>query len=100
MEMGNWQGGSFGAMEESAATGVQRAKQRDSHTEDWCRPACSSLRGLSAHQPSGWGLGAEALASEVRPQGEHWGWLREHSLKGATAPQLTGRESRKKSGIA
>ena len=29
-----------------------------------------------------WGLGAEALASEVRPQGEDWGWLCEHSLKG------------------
>ena len=28
--------GSFGATKESAATGVQRAKQRDSHTEDWC----------------------------------------------------------------
>ena len=28
------------------------------------------------------GLGAEARASEVRPQGEDWGWLREHSLKG------------------
>ena len=28
--------GSFGAMEESAATGVQRAKRRDSHTEDGC----------------------------------------------------------------
>ena len=28
------EGGSFGAMEESAATGVRRAKQRDSRTED------------------------------------------------------------------
>ena len=32
------------------------------------------------------GLGAEARASEVRPQGEDWGGLREHSLKGASAP--------------
>ena len=47
-----------------------------------------------------WGLGAEARALEVRPQGEDWGWLREHSLKGASAPQLAGRESRKKSGTA
>ena len=47
-----------------------------------------------------WGLGAEAWASEVRSQGEDWGWLREHSLKGATAPQLAGRESGKKSGAA
>ena len=30
----------------------------------------------------GWGLGAEVPASEVRSQGENWGWWREHSLKG------------------
>ena len=46
-------GGSFGAMEESTATGVQRTKQRDSRTEDRCQPAPTSLRGLSAHPP-GW----------------------------------------------
>ena len=28
------------------------------------------------------GLGAEARALEVRSQGEDWGWLREHSLRG------------------
>ena len=52
-------GGSFGAMEESAATGVQRTKWRDSRTEDWCQPALTSLRGLSAHPPGragGWEL--------------------------------------------
>ena len=49
----------------------------------------------------GWrGLGAEDRASEVRFQGEDWGWLCEHSLKGASAPQLAGRESGKKSGPA
>ena len=48
----------------------------------------------------GWGLGAEAQASEVGSQGEDWGWQREHSLKGASAPRLAGRESRKKSGAA
>ena len=42
-------GGSFRETEESTATGVQREKQRDSHTEDPCRPALTSLRGLSAH---------------------------------------------------
>ena len=47
-----------------------------------------------------WGLGAEAQASEVRSQGEDWGWLREHSLKGASVPQLAGRESGKKFGPA
>ena len=31
------------------STGVQRAKRRDSRTEDWCRPALTSLRRLSAH---------------------------------------------------
>ena len=94
-------GGSFGASEESAATGVQRAKQRDPHTENWCRPTLNGLRGLLAHLP-GWGvgLGAEALASEVRCQGEGLGWLREHSLKGASVPQLAGMESGKKSGTA
>ena len=48
----------------------------------------------------GWGLGAEAPASEVRSHREDWGWLRKHSLKGAGAPQLDGRESRKNSGTA
>ena len=77
------EGGSFGATEESAATGVQRAKRRDSHTEAQCQPALTSPRGLSAHlQGWGLGLGAEARALEVSSQGEDWGWLREHSLKG------------------
>ena len=34
------------------------------------------------------GLGGEALASELGSQGEDWGRLREHILKGASAPQL------------
>ena len=46
-----------------------------------------------------WGLGAEAQASEVRPQGEVWGWLREDSPNGASVPQLVGRESGKTSGL-
>ena len=41
--------GNFRAMEESAAIRVQRAKWRDSCTEDQWRPALTSLRGLSAH---------------------------------------------------
>ena len=45
-------------------------------------------------------MGAEALASEVRPQGEDWGWLHEDSLKGVSVPQLARRESGKKSGAA
>ena len=73
--------GNFRATEESAATGVRKAKRRDSRTEDRCRPALTSPRGLSAHPPGRAGLGAEALAS-VGSQGEDWGWRREHSLKG------------------
>ena len=93
------EGGSFGATEESAATGVRRAKRRDSRTEDRCRAALTSPRGLSAHLPGRAGLRAEAQAS-VESQGEDWGWRREHSLKGASAPQLAGRESGKRSGAA
>ena len=48
----------------------------------------------------GQGLGAEARASEVGSQEEDWGWRCEHSLKGASAPRLAGRKSRKRSGAA
>ena len=75
------EGGSFGAAEESAATGVRRAKRRDSRTEDRRRAALTSPRGLSAQPPGRAGLGAEARAA-VGSQGEDWGWRREHSLKG------------------
>ena len=37
---------------------------------------------------------------EVGSHGEDWGWLCEDSLKGASAPQLAGRESGKMSGPA
>ena len=47
-----------------------------------------------------WGLGAKARASDVGSHGENWGWLREHSMKGVSVPQLGGRESGKKSGAA
>ena len=93
------EGGSFGATEESAATGVRRAKRIDSHTEDRCRVALTSPRGLSVHPPGWAGLGAEARAS-VGSQGEDWVWRREHSLKGASVPQLAGRESGKRSAAA
>ena len=48
------EGGCFRAKEESAATGVQRAKWRDYHTEDWYQSALTSLRRFSAHL-AGWG---------------------------------------------
>ena len=44
-------GGSFRATEENAATGVQRAKWRDSRTKDRCRPGLTNLRRLPAHLP-------------------------------------------------
>ena len=75
------EGGSFGATEESAATGVRKAKRRDSRTEARGRPALTSPRGSSTDPPGWAGLGAEARAS-VGSQGEDWGWRREHSLKG------------------
>ena len=52
-------GVSFGATEESAATGVRREKRRDSRTEDRCQAALTSPRGLSACPPGmgrGWEL--------------------------------------------
>ena len=51
------EGGGFGTAEESAATGVQRAKRRDSRTEDQCGPALTSPRGLSAPPPGRAGAG-------------------------------------------
>ena len=74
------EGGSFGAMGESTATGVRRAKWRDSHTEARRRAALTQEACLLTRR-GGRGLGAEARAS-VGSQGEDWGWLREHSLKG------------------
>ena len=73
------EGESFGAAEERTATGLRWAKWRDSRTEDQCRLALTSPRGLSAHPPGWAGLGAEARVS-FRVQGEDW--QREHSLKG------------------
>ena len=64
----------------------------DQHSPAW--EACLLTR------QGGSVLGADASASEVRSQGEDWGWLHEHSLKGASAPQLAGRESGEKSGTA
>ena len=85
-------GGSFGATEESTAKGVWRAKRRDSAKRISADQHSSAQEAfLLTHRLDEWGLGAEAQASEVRSQGEDWVWLREHSLKGASAPQLAGR---------
>ena len=82
--------------------------------QQWCRGQSGEIPaqriGADEHSPAweacllsrwgGAGLGAEVPASEVRSQGEDWGWLREHSMKGASGPRLARRESRKKSGTA
>ena len=102
LHWGRWgvAGRSSGAMEESAATGCggQRgeipAQRIGTEQHSPAREACLLTR------RGGRGLGAEAWASEVGPQGEDWGWLCEHSLKGASAPRLAGGESGKKSGAA
>ena len=52
------EGGRFRAMEENTATGVRRAKRRDSHTEKFTSP-----RGLSA---GGWELGLRLRRSNPR----------------------------------
>ena len=71
----------------------------DSCTEARRQAALTSPRSFSAQPLGRAGLRAEARAS-VGSQGEDWGWRREHSLKGASAPQPAGRESGKKSGAA
>ena len=53
------EGGSFGATEESAATGVRKAKRRDSRTEDRRRAALTSPREaclLTRRDGRGWEL--------------------------------------------
>ncbi len=86
----------WGELQSRRGENSNRGAGRDSRTEDWCRQALTSPRGLSAHLV---GLGAEARASVGAP-GEDWGWRREHSLQGVTAPRLAGRESGKMSGPA
>ena len=90
------EGGRFGAVEENAATrGAEGKAERFPHRGSAPSSTHQPERGLSAHAPGRAGLGAEARAS-VGSQGEDWGWRRAHSLKGASAPWLAGRESLRK----
>ena len=52
------EGGSFRATEESAATGAQREKWRDSRMEARHQAALTSPRGLSAQPPEQAGAGS------------------------------------------
>ena len=86
-------------MEESTATGVRRAKQRNSRTEDRCRGALTSPRRLSAHPPGqagagSWGSGFGRIA------GRGLGLAAWTEPEGVSAPQLAGREPGKRSGAA
>ena len=90
----------LGATEESEATGVQRAKRRDSRTEDRCQPALASLTGLSAH-PLRWvgtGSWGPGFGGQIPERG--LGLAAWTQPEGASAPQLAGREYGKKSGPA
>ena len=101
-------GGDCGWQRGEASEPQTRAQQQGCRGQSREIPA--QRIGADQHSPAreaclltrwnGLGLGAEAQASEIRSQGEDCGWLREHSLKGASAPQLAGRESGKKSGAA
>ena len=91
--------GSFGATEESAATGVRRAKRRDSCTEERCRPALTSPRGLYAHPPEQEGAGSWGSSFGQIP-GRGLGLAAWTQPEGVSAPQLARRKSGKKSGAA
>ena len=93
------EGGSFRATEESTATGVLRAKWRDSYTESWRRAALTSPRGLPAHPPGQagdgrWGSGFGRIA------GRGLGLAAWTQPERVSAPQLARRESGKKSTAA
>ena len=95
-----WVGDNIWSHEGEDSNGVQRAKQRDSHTENWCQPALTSLRGLSAH-PLGWvgaGSWGSGFGGQTPGRGLRlpvWG-----QPEGASAQQIARRESGKKSGPA
>ena len=80
-----------GCREQSGEIPTQRVSAKQ-HSPAWeaCLLTCQGM----------WGQGAKAQSLEVRSQGEDWGWLCEHSLKGASAPQIARRVSRKKSAPA
>ena len=67
---GGWWGGSFRTTEESSTTGVQRAKRRDFCTQISADQHSPAREACLLTRQGRWGLGAEAQASEVRPQGE------------------------------
>ena len=93
------EGGSFGATEKSAATGVRRAKRRDSRTEARRLAALTSPRGLS-YSPAGAGGAGSWGSGFGRIAGRGLGLAAWTQPEGASAPQLAGREPGKKSAAA
>ena len=82
----------YGWREQSREIPAQRISA-DQHSP--AQEAC-----LLTHQLGWVEAGSSGSSFEVRPQGEDWDWLHEDSLKGASAPQLAGRESGKNSETA
>ena len=118
---GSCEGGKVSTHQEAPSLAETGGGQWGEASEPWRRAQQHGCRGLSGeipaqrisadqHSPASEsclltrqgrsGLGAEAQALEVRSQGEDWGQLHEHGLKGTSAPQLAVRESGEKSGTA
>ena len=97
---GGWQGDASEPWRRAQQQECQRAKRKDSHTEDQCWPALTRPRGLYAHPPGLVGAGGWGSGFGGQIPGRGLGCLHEDSLKGAGVPELAGRESRKKSGPA
>ena len=68
---GGWRWGKLQNHGGQNSKGVQRAKWRDSHTENQCQLALTSLRGLSAHQQGRVGPGScgSSLGGQIPGRG-------------------------------
>ena len=94
------QGWARGKLQSHRGECSNRARRRDTHTEDQCDQHSPAREAYLLTHQGGCGLGAEAWVSEVRSQGEDWGWLHEKSLKVASVAQIARRESGKRYGPA
>ena len=94
-----WQGGSFGVTEESAATGAEGKAERFPHRGSVLTSNHQPERLVCSPAGAGgvWEMRLGLRRSDPRERTEVGC---EHSLKGASAPQLARREPRKMSGTA
>ena len=67
-------------------------------SETWRRAQQQRFRGQSGEISTQRTDADQHSPASVGSQEEDWGWLHEHSLKGASVPQLARRESGKRSG--